>query len=601
MLKLQVTLITLIFLHATSSAELTVQTRFSPTKIALGDRTQYIIEVVETDTKGIPSPETVRTLPISAPSGLNLINGRTSSSSQTNYVNGKGQFSHTQSFIFDAEVNRTGIFEIPEFEFTYKGQMLVSPSATLNVLERGTDTTAALEELIFLKTDLPKSLYVGQSVPASLKLYVEESISLSGLNSFERQADGYIISDLPKEAVESSEILNGRRFRVLTWPTSITPIQTGYQNLSFDLTLSVRTQQRSDPFGRRNPFGSSIFDDFFGKNERIEVSTSTLSVEVLPLPETGQPESFSGAVGDFSLQVYSDLKSTNVGEPIMLSVEIMGIGNFDRIQGPPMPEMPEWRSYEPESSFVAKDSLSLEGTKRFDYVFIPLQSGPLSLPKVVFSFLNPQTSDYVELKSPAINVTVSPNLTQLTSPSLATTKTIPSETTASTELVLSRDLSPEEVLFTLNYQQKPVQSIDNTLLKSKNYYIANALTLLICILLGIFLRQRRCLDSDPVFALRYAAKQELKKVKAQALETLDVGTFYEKASLSLRLAATYKFGKNLRNVGTEQICLLIEDSNTQKNARTLFASADCRRFAHDFKATDLVTTKEQLKTILKNL
>ena len=78
----------------------------------------------------------------------------------------------------------------------------------------------------------------------------------------------------------------------------------------------------------------------------------------------------------------------------MLSVEIMGIGNFDRIQGPPMPEMPEWRSYEPESSFLAKDSLSLEGTKRFDYVFIPLQAGPLRLPEVVFSFLNPQTSDY---------------------------------------------------------------------------------------------------------------------------------------------------------------------------------------------------------------
>ncbi|MEC9227919.1 MAG: hypothetical protein VYA21_03755, partial [Verrucomicrobiota bacterium] len=114
-------------------------------------------------------------------------------------------------------------------------------------------------------------------------------------------------------------------------------------------------------------------------------------------------------------------------------------------------------------------------------------------------------------------------------------------------------------------------------------------------------RQRRCLDSDPVFALRYAAKHELKKVKAQALETLDVGTFYEKASLSLRLAATYKFGKNLRNVGTKQICLLIEDSITQKNARTLFASADCRRFAHDFKGTDLVTAKEQLQTILKNL
>ena len=601
MQKLQATLFSLIFFSNISSAELTVQARFSPAKIALGDRSRYIIEVNETDAEIMPSPENVRTLPIPLLSGLNLINGRISNSSQTNYVNGEGQFSHTQSFIFDAEVDRVGSFEIPEFEFSYKGQTLVIPSAALKVLERGVDAAPALEELVFLQTDLPKSLYVGQSVPVALKLYIEESISLSGLNSFERQADGYIISELPKDAVESAEILDGRRFRVLTWPLSITPIQTGQQKLRFDFTVNVRTKQRGDPFGRRNPFGSSIFDDFFGKSERLEISTSPLSIEVIAPPETGQPGSFFGAIGDFSLQVYSDLRSTNVGEPIMLSVEIMGSGNFDRIQGPPMTDMPEWRSYEPKSSFLATDTLSLEGTKRFDYVFIPLQSGTLKLPEVVFSFLNPQTSDYVELKSPAIKVTVNPNLAQLNSPNLTATNTIPQETTPNTELVLSRDLSPEEVLYTLDYQKKPAQSTDITLLKSKKYYIANALTLLICILVGIYLRQRRRLDSDPIFALRNAAKQELKKVQAQALETLDAEVFYEKAQLSLRLAVTCKLGKNLRNSRTEQICPLIEDLNIQEMAETLFATADSIRFAHNFTSTDLNAAKKQLQTILKNL
>ncbi len=601
MQKLQATLISLILLSVNSSAQLTVQARFSPAKIALGDRAQYIIEVNETDTEVMPSPETISTLPIPSLSGLNLMNGRTSNSSRTNYINGESQFSHKQSFIFDAKVNRVGSFKIPQFELNYKGQTLVIPSAELKVLDRGVDTAPSLEELIFLRTDLPKSLYVGQSVPASLKLYVEESVSLSGLNSFRRQADGYIISDLPKEAVESSEMLDGRRYRVLTWPLSITPIQAGQQKLSFDLTLSVQTQQRSDPFGRSNPFGSSIFDNFFGMNERLEISTSSLSIEVLALPEIGQPESFSGAIGDFSLQVYSDLKSTKVGEPIMLSIEITGSGNFDRIQGPPMPEMPEWRSYEPESSFLAKDSLSLSGTKRFDYVFIPKQSGPLELPEIAFSFLNPQTGDYVELISPVKKVTVSPNLTELNSPSLATKNTIFPEKTASTELALSRDLSPEEVLFTLDYQQKPAQLTETTLLKSKNYYIANALTLLICTLLGLYLRQRRRLNSDPVYALKHAAKQELKKVQAQALETLDVGTFYEKAQLSLRLAATYKSGKNLRNSGMEQICPLIEDLSIQEMAETLFATADSIRFAHNITPTELNAAKMQLQTILKNL
>lgn len=601
MQKLQATLFSLIFLSNISSAELTVQARFSPAKIALGDRSRYIIEVNETDAEIMPSPENVRTLPIPLLSGLNLINGRISNSSQTNYVNGEGQFSHTQSFIFDAEVDRVGSFEIPEFEFSYKGQTLVIPSAALKVLERGVDAAPALEELVFLQTDLPKSLYVGQSVPVALKLYIEESISLSGLNSFERQADGYIISDLPEESVESTEIQDGRRFRVLTWPLSITPIQAGQQKLRFDLTLSVRAQQRSDPFGRRNPFGSSIFDDFFGTNERLRISTSPLSIEVLALPEIEQPESFSGAIGDFSLQVYSDLKSTKVGEPIMLSIEITGSGNFDRIQGPMIPKMPEWRSYEPESSFLPKDSLSLEGTKRFDYVFMPKQPGTLELPEIAFSFLNPQTGDYVELISPRLKVTVNPNITELNNPSLATKNTISPKKTASTELALSRDLSPEEVLFTLDYQQKPAQLTDTTLLKSKHYYIANALTLLICTLLGLYLRQRRRLNSDPEYALKHAAKQELKKVRAQALKALDVGDFYEKAQLSLRLAATYKSGKNLRNSGAEQICSLIEDINIQKMAETLFATADSIRFALNFIPTDLNAAKKQLQTILKNL
>jgi hypothetical protein len=601
MQQVQVILLSLLCGCSLCAAELTVQARFTPPKIALGDRAQYIIEVTETDTARMPQPETVRSLPLPTLSGLNLINGRTASRSQTNFVNGKGQFSHTQSFSLDAKVTRTGQFTIPEFGFSYKGQTVQVPSATLTVVERGADAAPSLDELLFLDVELPPSLYVGQSAPIELKLYSAEEVHLSGINAFERQADAYIISELPKEASEKTEMLKGRRYRVLTWPLSITPIQTGQQALDFNFTVSARTQQRNDPFAPRNPFGGRLFEDFFGSNERFKIASASRSIEVQALPTLDQPESFSGAIGDFTLQVYTDLDSTKVGEPIMLSMEIIGSGNFDRIQGPAMPERSEWRSYPPESSFQAKDTLSLEGTKRFDYVFIPRTSGELLLPEVAFSFLDPQSGNYVELKSPPLKVEVRAN------PSLPSQSTplpiITSQAESASEngIELTRALTPEEALLTLDYRQQPAAARSATLLQSATYYLANAALLVIGVALAYYLQRRRRLANDAVYALRHAAKDEFKQAYAAALHTTDSAVFYPKAQLALRLAATRQTGTNLRAANAKQINARIQNPEIAPAIVELFATADALRFGQAAIAPELTTARQQLKTLLKKL
>ena len=75
----------LCLLNAVSSlGEITINARFNPAVIALGDRAQYIVEIIDSSDKSMPQPESAQPLPIPIVQELNLVNGRISSSSQTN-------------------------------------------------------------------------------------------------------------------------------------------------------------------------------------------------------------------------------------------------------------------------------------------------------------------------------------------------------------------------------------------------------------------------------------------------------------------------------------------------------------------------------------
>lgn len=585
-----------------SSGEITINARFNPAVIALGDRAQYIVEIIDSSNKSMPQPESVQSLPIPIVQELNLVNGRISNSSQTNYINGKGQFSNTQSIIYDVRINRTGSYAIPEFQFSYKGEMQTVESASLSVLERGADAGPTQEEMLLLDADFPESMYIGQSYETTLNLYVESSISLTGISGYEHQADSYAISELDlNAATESIQMIDSRRYRVLSWLLIVTPIKTGQQPLDFTFTVSVRSPQSRDPFNIRSPFGGSLLDNLVGRSEIFDVSSESLSMDVKALPKLGQPDSFSGAIGDFNLQVYSDLQSIKVDEPVMLSVEISGRGNFDRIQGPPIEKTSEWRSYSPEVTFQSKNALSLEGTKRFDYVFIARESGQLQLPKIAFSYLDPQTGEYIELISPTIQVEVSPNQVAQSSEISSPAEVLVTNTDDDGSLQLTRSLSPEEALLTLEYRQKQPPSNSTSILGSLNYYLGNVLAVITLVLLGLHLRKRRKLNSDPVYALQYAANKEFKKVLSASLKCKDIKDFYQLALLALRLAATRKTGISFRNATGNQIKELIADKSIQEISSEFFSTADAIHFSKTSTMADLKIGRNQLQIILKNL
>lgn len=591
------------FLALSTSAEISVTTIFNPPRIALGDKAQYILEIKETDTSRQPEIESVTSLPIPQSGGLDLTNGRTSTSQQTSIINGAREYSVTQQLIIDADAPRIGTFTLPTYVFQYKGQTLRAPAATLQVVERAADAGPTTDELIFLKADTPDQLYIGQTTTLQLKLYIATNVRLSSLSSFDRSADGFTISELPGSQ-ETSEIVNGRSYRVLNSTLSITPIQTGPQDLNFQCTVSAslpgQNNRSRDPLGGRG-FGSSLFDDFFTRSERLNLKTKPKTVEVLALPTNDEPASFTGAIGDFAMQVYTDRNQTKEGEPIMLSVEISGSGNFDRINGPTIPETAQWRSYEPESNFQSRSGGSaLLGTKRFDYVMIPKQAGTLEIPEIHFAYFEPETQRYTQLSSPAIEIEVSPSDRPAAPPGKITQTAPP----PSMEILpLQQELTAEEALLTLDYL--PSSSHQTSHWNNPRFWSINALIAVGFVTIGLVLRRKRRLKEDLTYAEQQSAKRELRTTKAAAQQAKVADDFYAQAQNAIRLAVTYRSGENHRTANIDTLCAAMLKTGLSEQAISqtsrLFATADALRFAGKKSNGDLDEAKSELEGILRAL
>lgn len=595
-------------LTASAAANISVQTRFEPAHVAMGDTARYVVEITETSTSSMPEPEPIESLPL-ARSEIPLRNGRTSVSRNTQIINFQAEHQLRYALVFDAQPPGEGKFTVSEFTFSYKGQQLHAPAATLTVTERSADAGPAVDELIFLRLEAPERLYVGQTVPVTLKMYISDDMRLAGLNAFHRDADGFTTTDLPDQASESREVVNGHRYRVLSWPMAVTPISAGNQALNFHFTVTAqlpgRERNRRDPLGRSSPFGGSLFDDFFGRaSERFNIYTPATEIEVRRLPTTGQPESFSGAIGDFSLRVSADSKTATVGEPIMLSLQVSGRGNLNRINAPKFPETPEWNHYSPQSEIESEDPLGIRGSKRFDYVFIPEEAGSLQLPEVHFAFFDPESETYVKLTSPPIAVEVAPSA-RPSQPALPAPQARPD---ASTDSPRSPALSPEQALLTLDYRPSPGRAPDSNLLEQPGFYIANAAALVALIGVGALVVRRRRLREDPNYAEIRTAQLALKSTlaRANAAETKgDAEAFYQSAQEAIRLALTKQTGRNYRSADLATVNAALQQRKDNPDAcaaaRALFGNADAFRFGGGKQPADLSQARQQLTTVLKAL
>ncbi len=329
-------------------------------------------------------------------------------SSTFQIINGK--YSLIKAWSFVLRPRKTGSLIIGSAEITHKKQMYKTEPITVVVSGTRTAPQAVQQgqteagksniepDELFVKVTADKStLYQNEQVILTYTIYTRVNV-----NSYEISklpgAPGFWSEEfkLSQQPTVQDQVIAGRHYRkALIRKVALFPTRTG--ELTVDpLEITCQVQVQESRKRRRDPF-DLLFDSPFSRYRTEERFTETepLKLNVLPLPSAGKPDSFSGAVGDFNMEVSLDRTKVTTNDALSMTVRFSGTGNIKLLQEPDFTAPPDFESYDPKESVkVNKSGKRVTGSKTFEYVLIPRVPGTSQIPPIEFTYFDPASKSY---------------------------------------------------------------------------------------------------------------------------------------------------------------------------------------------------------------
>ena len=343
--------------------------------------------------------------------GFELLMGPSvSQSSSFSFVNGKSTQSKSYTYTYLLEGTKEGKFQIAPASVTVDGKQYQSNALTIEVVKGNAnsnassgrnsgqpiqpDATASVnEENLFVKVDVSKkSLYLGESLVATIKVYTKVDLSNFGRSKFPT-FDGFLAEEIPTpQRIELvRETYNGQIYNVgVIRKVLLFPQHTGEIVIEpFELECIVRQRLAGG--------GHSFFDDFFGnyRDVRAMRRSKPVTVTVKELPQNGKPAGFSGTVGNITMSTSLSADTVSANDAITYKVTFSGQGNLKLLQAPVMDFPLDFEAYDPkESRNVNTSENGMAGTVSFEYVLIPRYSGDYKIPAIRYSYYDTKSNTY---------------------------------------------------------------------------------------------------------------------------------------------------------------------------------------------------------------
>jgi len=272
---------------------------------------------------------------------------------------------------------------------TYTDINLYAPSSK-------TDLDKLIVENLFIKAEVDRHIcFLGEAITASFKLYSRLQSTSEVINA--PSLYGFSVMDILNinEAHQAVETINGKVFNTsVLRKLQLYPAQTG------ELTIDPMELQNTIEFD----------DSVTGKKIKVEklLASSPVTVVIKPLPSK-QPTSYTGAVGQFD--IHANFQNTKIAANAQgqLDVVIRGKGNFIQFGAPSISWPKGFDVFEPVvSEELNKNIVPTEGNTRYSFSFATNHPSWYTIPPVIFSFFDPASGKYEEIKSDSLKIEIVP-------------------------------------------------------------------------------------------------------------------------------------------------------------------------------------------------
>lgn len=493
---------------------------------------------------------------------------------------------------------KPGTFKIPAQTIQVAGTNLRTPELTLRVNgstgsqnppNTAGSSAANAGKLAFAELIIPKkTAYVGEMIPVVVKLCFATRAKMTDLPDI--TAQGFTMQKVQVPDQPSPETINGRTWEVFTFKTAIAATRPGKFEIGpvrASALVSVprrhggsRNRSPFDMFNLDDPFlNDPFFRDPFGnltQQERIRVASEPMTLEVKPLPSNAPP-TFSGAVGNFTMNAEAKPKSVQVGDPITVTATISGRGNFDRMNAPVLEEETGWHKYPPSAKFKQDDDVGISGQKTFETVIAPNEK-KTAVPPFAFVYFDPAKEQYVVLRSDPVPIKVEGGVS---APAAAATpgSTPASATAAKTPPPAAATPPPRDILYQLSERPAKAQSF-NPLYRTRGFWLIQLAPLLGLIgLAGWKIRQSRLHNRE---ALRIAALQNEVSDLTRKLKRSDVSPndYFPHASrlVQVKTALARNLDPNVVDMETAARTFDLDEQERAK-LRQIFEHSDELRYS----------------------
>ena len=323
------------------------------------------------------------------------------------WVNGVSSFSKTYTYFLTPKSK--GVLRIGQAQITINGEVYKTSPVEVQVTEavkkpNDPDNIDYLtDENIHLIAEISNnSPYLNEGISVVYKLYFRNPISINDVQELESPTYGDFWSskiNIGRIQVDPRGQYKGEPYNEVVWQKVVLYPQKSGKLTIEPLTLNL---QLSVPSNRRDLFGRRIL-----KQGQKTITSGRRTLNVKPLPTSGQPENFTGAVGQFDFDVILSKDALKASESFQAKIKVSGKGNLNLFQLPEINVPNTLEVYEPERKETIKTTLSgTEGTVEENYTIVPQYQGKYPIPPVAFSYFDPKAKNYKTVRSQELLVDV---------------------------------------------------------------------------------------------------------------------------------------------------------------------------------------------------